>query len=351
VDTSDVQALYGGAYAQRYNDIWQHSDRWAAEAEHHLRSLRDLVRPEVRWLDAGCGTGWNLSNFPGVARAGIDLSPGMIEQATAANPDALFIRQGDLRDDIEEWRDGWDLVTCTGQPWSYVDTMGEIEAILTNLARWTAPDGTCFLPMGDLTDLTGHELPLLLPDDPRPDDAPVVDGVIWSLWEHDRHHRSMIWPSVGWCIDVLARHFARIEIVRWPHDPPWLPVARRVLVCTDKRADGDQRPLVVVEHPIPPTDAAPAETAPDDVTAAEPGHAGDPAAADAVDVPETAAAVDVIEPAPATAAAEAAAVDPAVLPPGRLPGGVLDQPLSYLLGRARPWTPAFWRSVRRRVRR
>lgn len=354
MEAEDVQALYGGTYAERYNDIWQHSGRWAAEADHHLRSLRELVTEETRWLDAGCGTGWNLSKFPGVARAGLDLSPGMIEQASAANPDAIEIRQGDLRDDIVEWHDAWDLVTCTGQPWSYVDTMGEIDAILTNLARWTAPGGTCFLPMGDLSDLTGLPLPITHPDDPKPDDEPVVDGVVWSLWEHDRHHRSMIWPSVSWCIDVLARSFARIEVVRWPHDPPWLPVARRVLVCSDKRmSEDDRRPLVLVEHPVPDTvastgatEAAPPEGAPPEAAPVEFSPTVEPSPGQ-----ETPLSPD---PGPATPAAlepEPAVVALGDLPPGRLPGGLLDQRVSYLIGRVRPWTPAFWRSAARRARR
>lgn len=342
MEADDVQKLYGGAYAASYNDIWQHSGRWEAEADHHLRSLRELVTPTTRWLDAGCGTGWNLSHFAGVERTGIDLSPDMLAEARAANPDATF-RQGDLRDDVEEWHGAWDLVTCTGQPWSYVDTMAEIEAVLTNLALWTAPTGTCFLPMGDLSDLTGQELPLRHPGDPLPDDAPVIDAVVWSLWEHDRHHRAMIWPSVSWCIEVLARHFARIEVVRWPLDPPWLPIARRVLVASRRRSDGDETPLELVEHPIPDAFVA--------------GPSGD-APAGSSDEPEP-TEPDMTTPGPEAASEttatspEASVPAPDVSPPlsERLPGGLLDQRASYLLGRLRPWTPAFWRSVSRRVRR
>jgi SAM-dependent methyltransferase len=250
VEPHEVQALYGGAYAASYNDIWQNSDAWRAEAGHHVRHIGEHIGPDTKWLDAGCGTGFNLSHFAGTERAGLDLSPDMLAEARKANPDATF-RQGDLRVDIPEWHEKWDLVTCTGQPWSYVDSMGEIETILTNLAGWTAPTGTCFLPMADLSDVTGFMLPLVHPDDPDPYDAPIIDGVIWSLWENNRYHRSQVWPSVSWCVGVMARHFARIDIVKWPHDAPLLPIARRVLVATDKRAPGDQRRLVLIDHPVP----------------------------------------------------------------------------------------------------
>lgn len=326
MEPTDVQALYGGDYAARYDQIWQESDRWGAEAGHHLRSLRELVGPETRWLDVGCGTGWNLSHFPGVTRGGLDLSPDMLAQARTANPDALFLREGDIRDDVEEWHDAWDLVTCTGQPWSYLRTMDEIESALTNLARWTAPDGTCWAPMGDLTDLTGQPVHVPLPGEPPLDDAPMITGVIWSLHESQRDHIHMIWPSVGWCVGVMARHFRRVEIRRWPHDPPWIPVARRVLVATEKRRPGDDTPATIVEHPVPEPD--PVEPGPDPV---EPEPAPDPVAA-----------VEPVGPVGPVATVE---------PSGRIAGRrLVDQPFSYVVGRIRPWNPAFWRSVALRVR-
>lgn len=337
MEPAEVQALYGGAYAENYNTIWQESDRWEAEAAHHLRSLRELVGPETRWLDVGCGTGWNLSHFPGVERGGLDLSPDMLRQAAAANPDALFFRQGDIRIDIPEWHDRWDLVTCTGQPWSYLATMAEIESALTNLARWTAPGGVCFAPMGDLTDLTGLPVDLPRPGEDPPYDTPMITGVIWSLHESDRDHLHMIWPSLGFCLGIFARHFRRVEVVRWPHDPPWIPVARRVLVGREKREPGDDSPVTIIEHPIP--GAAPD---PDLVQAAPSADEPEPAPAPGRTSPATATGPSV---APLPAAAESGA-------PGRIPGRPLyDQPLSYLARRFKPWTRSFWRSAARRASR
>ncbi|MBX3314802.1 MAG: class I SAM-dependent methyltransferase [Actinobacteria bacterium] len=276
METDDVQALYGGDYAAGYNDIWQHSDTWSAEASFHVDSIRELLGPTTRWLDAGCGTGWNLSHFQGTARAGLDLSPDMLAQAVAANPDALEFRQGDLRDDVPEWHDAWDLVTCTGQPYSYVDRLDDIATIFDNLAGWTGPDGTCFVPMGDLTDVAGVPMDIRRPEEEYPYDTPMVDAVVWSLWEHDRYHRQMIWPSVSWCVKAFAQHFGRIEIHRWPHVPPWIPVARRILVASDKRAEGDDRPVVLIEHPVPPVPAELAERFGIGVPADAPAAAPDP---------------------------------------------------------------------------
>jgi hypothetical protein len=58
-------------------------------------------------------------------RAGVDLSTAMLARARAANPDARFFREDDIRHDVPEWHDAWDLVSSTGQAWGYVDFIGE----------------------------------------------------------------------------------------------------------------------------------------------------------------------------------------------------------------------------------
>lgn len=355
MEPAEVQSLYGGDYADRYEQIWQESASWSPEAWHHVRSLRELLEPGARWLDAGCGTGWNLSQFPGVDRAGLDLSPDMLAKARAANPDARFF-QGDLRDDVPEWRDAWDLVSCTGQPWSYVATMEEIDQVVANLANWTAPEGRCFLPMSDLTDFTGLEPPYPAPGEPPWVDLAIVTGVFWSLHDAGGHHRHMVAPMAGYWIEAFSRHFRRIDIVRWPHEPSFLPVARRNLLASEKRRPGDDEPTEVVWHPIPPSSDDP--PAPPPSGQSVPAPAPEPVVASEPEPsPEPVDAVPAGEVAPIPEDPSGRAVPPTDhaepgLPPGRLPGrGLYDQPLSYLVTRFAPWKPAFWRSATRRARK
>src|SRR5690606_30862013 len=124
----------------------------------HLNQFRSLIRDDTRWLDVCCGTGYYLSHFPHIERAGLDITPGMIEQARLANPGATF-RVGDARDLVEEWRDRWTLVSTTGHGYSYVDTMNDVRRIADNLAAYTAPDGVLFVQVYDMADITGIELP------------------------------------------------------------------------------------------------------------------------------------------------------------------------------------------------
>jgi SAM-dependent methyltransferase len=251
---------YDRTYADRYDEDWWESERWGPEAENHVASLRPLLaRPGVRWLDCACGTGWLLSRFPGVARAGFDLTPAMLEHARAANPDALFIEQGDLRRDVPAWRDGFDVVTCTGQPWMYLPSMADVSVAVANMAAWTRPDGVLFVPIADLTDLAG------VPLDPNPaggrppEGLPVITGALWSQWEYGGMHHHMIAPSLSAWIDLFSRHFLTVEVQRWPHAPGFLPLARRILVGRDKRPPGDTGPTQVVERAVPGTSPRPGE--------------------------------------------------------------------------------------------
>lgn len=247
----DVRSLYGGQYAQRFNLIWHESDIWKPEAGHHIRTLASLIEPDTRWLDVGCGTGWMLSRFPDTARGGMDLSPDMLAEARAANPSAEFFREGDIRDDVPEWHDAWDLVSCNGAPWSYLDSMAEIHAVARNLAAWTAPDGRCLMGIFDLTDYTGIKAPYPAPGEERWIDIPVITGVFWSFYDAAGLHQNMIAPSMEYWIDLFSMHFRKVEIIRWPHDPPFLLLPRRNLLASEKREPGDTTPAEVILHPIP----------------------------------------------------------------------------------------------------
>src|SRR4051794_568056 len=117
---------YDEYYASLYDSIWGKNTIWKAEAKFHIQTIAELLKPDTKWLDAGCGTGFFLSQFPEVSRTGFDLSSAMLKEAQKANPSAEAFHQMNLMDDKPEWVNQWGLVTCTGQPWSYLPTLADI---------------------------------------------------------------------------------------------------------------------------------------------------------------------------------------------------------------------------------
>jgi len=145
MNREEVERLYDARYARSYSERFLLSDITRPDAEFEITVLRRLLAAGASWLDVACGTGHFLSKFPQAARAGLDVSPDMLEIARKANPGVTF-HQGDFRDDIPEWCDRWGLVSCMWYAYGLVDSLREIRTVMGNLAAWTSPDGTCFVP-------------------------------------------------------------------------------------------------------------------------------------------------------------------------------------------------------------
>lgn len=322
--------VYDDRYAERYDQLWQENPDWSGEVDNYLESFRQVLTPETRWLDAGCGTGWFLSKFPGIPRAGMDIAPAMLRQAAKANPDALFFREADFRSDVPEWHDSWDLISATGQGWGYVDHLSEIATIIDNWARWLTPTGTLFIQAADLADLTGLERAQYYDIEAPPTDPIAITGVIWSIRDAAGLHPNQIWPSFDLWIRWLRKRFRRIEVVVWPHDPEFLPVPRRLILASAKRLPGDDGPTEIIHRHLHEREAVPGAlpgpiTVPLDGVPTDAEVPGDDAASESHPLP-----------------------GPGQPIPGRR---LVDQPLSYLIGRVRPTEAAFWSSAWRRVRR
>lgn len=311
MDPDKARALYGSHYADLYNGLWEESDTWAPETRLHVEWLSRCIDPNVRWLDVGCGTGWILSQFPDIMRAGIDLSPSMLERARAANPGALEFRQGDIRDDIPDWFGSWDLVSSTGHAWCYVSSIDEVETIAENMARWAAPTGTVFVQPPDLCDLTGHQLSYDFTGGPPGQGNLAITGVVWSFTDEGGVHENMIWPSLDVWVGWYSKWFHRVEVHTWPHEPEFLPCPRKILIARGKRAPGDMEPAEVYFHPGPGQPDQEVQVFTSSVTP-EPLSQG-------------------------TNATE--------------PVRLVDRPLSHLIERAAPWRPELWRALRHRGRR
>lgn len=112
MDKNDVLEVYDEDYAQEYNQRFLLNDFSKINADFEqetIRKLLDEIGEGANWLDVACGTGYFLSRFPNVERAGLDISPAMLDVAKQANPNALFV-QGDYRDKHPQWEGKWDIV-------------------------------------------------------------------------------------------------------------------------------------------------------------------------------------------------------------------------------------------------
>src|SRR5688572_20450623 len=131
MNRSEVERLYDARYARSYSEKFLLSETTRPDAEFEATVLGGLIASTANWLDVACGTGHFLSKFPGVERAGLDVSPAMLEMARLANP-AVTFRNGDFRDDIPEWHDRWGLVSCMWYAYGLVESLREVRTVMRN---------------------------------------------------------------------------------------------------------------------------------------------------------------------------------------------------------------------------
>jgi SAM-dependent methyltransferase len=208
--------LYDAEYAASYDHTFLERFPHDADTRHELELIRSMLAPGASWLDVACGTGYFLSRFPDVDRAGLDLSPAMLELARERNP-GIDIRRHNFLKPLPEWNDRFDLVSSMWYAYGMVDSVDEISQLIANLAAWTAPTGTCFIPVADPNLVAQIELPERRPYGPvveSPGEI-TITGIMWSLFEEKgKAHRHMISPSVWWMRDELALHFEDVETIR-----------------------------------------------------------------------------------------------------------------------------------------
>jgi ubiquinone/menaquinone biosynthesis C-methylase UbiE len=127
MDRRQVLTTYDEQYARTYDERFILSEHYRSKNEFEVEVLTELLQDGGHWLDVACGTGYFLSRFPGVPRAGLDISPAMLARAREANPDALFFREGDFTEDVPEWHGQWDLVTCMWYAYGMVESLAEVD--------------------------------------------------------------------------------------------------------------------------------------------------------------------------------------------------------------------------------
>lgn len=253
MDPTALTELYDEGYAEAYDQRFL-LDAWPKHgADFELEVIRGAIPPDGTWLDVGCGTGWFLSQFPDVERAGFDFSPAMVAKASAANPNAQFVVERSFLDDNPEWHGAWDLVTCLWQPYNYVDCVAEVERLLENMTAWTRSGGSVFIPVVDLEDIRPH---VDVPYEEEPDvwgGSIALTSITWTWIEPvtGKVHTHLVAPQAGHFVKMLSPGFRRIEVLRYP---PFEDggVARKAILASERRAaDDDGAPTKVVWHPRP----------------------------------------------------------------------------------------------------
>ncbi|MEI6948697.1 class I SAM-dependent methyltransferase [Paraflavisolibacter sp. H34] len=249
----ELLQVYDHHYADTYNERFLTNRFSQLGTDFELQALRKVIGPGTRWLDIGCGTGFFLSQFPAVERAGLDINPVMLQRARAANPNALFFREGDFRNPFPEWRSAWSLISCMWTPYNYVESLPEVERVVQNMVDWTVAGGAIFIPVVDIEDLRPNTLV------PYEEKADIYGGSIlltsytWEWVEHSGAvHRNLIAPHADHFIRLLQPYFDQVELLRYPpFQNGW--VSRKAVLATGRRAIADaQRPAQVIRHPIPP---------------------------------------------------------------------------------------------------
>lgn len=254
MDKESLLKIYDKEYADRYNDTFLLNPFAKSSSDFELDQLKQLVTPESKWLDVGCGTGYFLSQFPGIKRAGLDISSDMLNTAKKVNDDVLFLKQGDFRNEIPEFKNQWSLVSCMWNPYSYVDSMPEFEKMMSNIIDWTETGGSVFIPVVDLEDLRPNTLI------PYAEDTAVFGGEIlltsytWTWIEHSgKTHVNMVAPHAEHFIRLLEPYFETVEMLRYPpYQDGW--VSRKAVLARKKISDIARNPkhkASIIRHPIP----------------------------------------------------------------------------------------------------
>ena len=230
----DIARLYDANYAASYEEKFLFSNLTKSDSDYEVELLRGFLASGATWLDVACGTGYFLKQFPEVERAGIDLSPAMIERARKANP-GVPITENDFRDPIPAWNNRWGLVSCMWYAYGLVDTVRDMIRLIENLASWTAAGGTCFVPLADPRLITGVNLPYQAPS-PNPGKV-MITGILWSYVEDggEKVHTHQLAPNIEFMVEQFEALFESVSIIRYPPAfEGWQ--GRPALVATRKRA-------------------------------------------------------------------------------------------------------------------
>lgn len=156
--------------------------------------------------------------------------------------------------DVPHWTRAWSVVSCMWAAYSYVDSIKEVEQLVSNMINWCEPGGAVFIPVVDLEDVRPNR------QLPYKECVGVFGGTIyltsvtWTWVEDTREkvHAHLVAPPVEHFVELLKADFDNIEIIRYPpYQAGW--VSRKAVLATGRRHRADpSNPGKVVWQPVPP---------------------------------------------------------------------------------------------------
>jgi Methyltransferase domain len=216
MDKKDLLNLYNQEYAEVYTASFLTAENFVECTQYEVSVIRDLLSEGSNWLDAACGTGYILHQFPTIYRSGFDASPAMLKVAHDLDP-SLTLYEHDFRNVRDEWKGKWDLISCMWYAYCYANTAAEIERVISNFTTWLSAHGTLFLPFCDPNVLTKLTIPHQPPAD-SDDGSLTIDAVIWTWTDEPsgRVHENLVAPTRQWMTRTLQHYFMDVELVRYP---------------------------------------------------------------------------------------------------------------------------------------
>lgn len=235
----NLKKLYNSYYAKNYEDRFIHDDFYKDIPKFEVKVLDKLISTKDKWLDIGCGTGYFLSQFPNNYRGGLDLSIDMLEVAKKNNPTIQFLKQGDFRNDIPEFREKWDITSSMWGAYCYVESMTEFNQFIQNISSWTKPGGVCFLPLIDFEDVLywRGELQHYNPDIEIFGGPCYINAVTWSYYDekHDKMHENLISPHSEYIKKEFLTQFEEVITIYYPPFPYPIPGQRKAYLAINKK--------------------------------------------------------------------------------------------------------------------
>jgi SAM-dependent methyltransferase len=230
----EILRIYDSEYAASYDASFLLGDNFRECTEFEVSLIADLKCEARNWLDVACGTGYILGRFPRMDRAGLDISPAMLEIAYRANPGITFYEY-DFRDERPEWANYWDFISCMWYAYCYADTVQEVKQVVKNLASWTSPEGICFLPVCDPNVLCKTQIPYQPPPD-SDDGWLLIPAVIWTWIDIPlgRRHEGLVAPHLQLMSELLREYFRDVRLIQYPRFQGDCLESRQAFIATSK---------------------------------------------------------------------------------------------------------------------
>lgn len=233
----EVIRIYDEQYAELYDGRFLLGPGFAECTTYEIGLLDALLKTARSWLDVACGTGYFLSQFPGIERCGLDISPGMLARARRANAEVTLV-EGDYRDDMPQWHGRWEVVSSMWYAYCYASSVRGVEKVVRNMIQWTAPGGTCFLPVCDPDVLSKTRLPYRPPADSK-DGRLEITAVIWNWIDEPpgRQHIGLVAPLIQHMRELFMPFFGRVEVIAYPAFKDDCLAARNAIIATGRHGN------------------------------------------------------------------------------------------------------------------